>query len=113
MVAIQADKAGNFSYSRDNPYKNLQPIAPASVLSAVKYLFSGTPYRFWLTAEVSGAETPPTQAFDMKVGGFSTTGIFLGFLMLLIMTLGGFLLYEMIRIQKQGERHTHHSARHR
>lgn len=113
VAAIQADKAGNFSYSRDNPYKNLQPIAPASVLTAVKYIFTGTPYRFWLTAEVSGAETPSTQAFDMKVGGFSATGIFLGFLMALIMALGGFLLYEMIRIQKQGERRSHHSKRRR
>ncbi len=112
IAAVQADMAGNFSYSRNNPYKNLQPIAPASVLSAVRYLFTGMPYRFWLTAKISGAETPPTQAFDLKVGGFSMSEIFFGFSMLPVLILGGFLLYEIMKLQKQGAYRKRHVVRH-
>ena len=100
-LAIQADKAGNFSYQHDNPFRDLEPLLPASVFTAAARLISGTPYRFWLTAIVSGSETSPTQAFDVLVGGVSTTEMLVAFLIIIVLILGAILAVQMTSLKEK------------
>jgi hypothetical protein len=90
-LEILADGAGNFSYHHDALITS--PLLQANVLSAVREIIKGTKYRFWLTAKVQNAETGPTQMFQVTVGGFSTSEILLGVLIVLGLCIGVLLLY--------------------
>lgn len=101
VLALRADKAGNFSYQHDSPFTDLEPLLPASVLTAVKNIFSGTRYRFWLTATVLNSETPTTQAFDMVVGGISMTEVLIAFLIIIVLLLGTILVFQMTSLKEK------------
>lgn len=99
VLTLHADKAGNFSYQHDSPFADLEPLLPASVLTAVKNIFSGTHYRFWLSATVLNSETPTTQAFDMVVGGISMTEVLIAFLIIIVLLLGTILVFQMTSLK--------------
>ncbi len=90
-VEILADAAGNFSYHHDAV--STSPLLQANALSVAQEIIRGKRYRFWLTAKVQDAETEPTQMFQLIIGGFSTSEILLGVLIVLGLCIGALLMY--------------------
>ncbi|MCR4274978.1 MAG: hypothetical protein NUW02_02940 [Candidatus Campbellbacteria bacterium] len=105
QYTIASDEAGNFSY-RYGSTKNLVPLLQATVLSGLGGSLRGIPYQFWLGAVVEGVETPPTQAFEVTVGGIGIPEMLLMVIILLILGVVGLLVFEMILLRRVYE-HDH------
>ncbi len=109
QYTIASDEAGNFSY-RYGSTKNLVPLMQAAVLSGLSGSLRGIPYQFWLGAVVEGVETPPTQAFEVTVGGIGIPEMLLMVIILLILGVVGLLVFEMILLRRVYE-HDHEEHR--
>lgn len=102
-VTIATDGAGNFSY-RYGSKTNVIPLLQAAALSSLSGSLRGIPYRFWLAASVNGAETPPTQAFEMTVGGIGIPELLLMIIILLILGIVALLVFEMYLLRRVYDR---------
>jgi hypothetical protein len=105
QYTIASDEAGNFSY-RYGSTKNLVPLLQAAVLSSLSGSLRGIPYQFWLEAIVGGVATPPTQAFEVIVGGIGISEILLVVLVLLVLGVVGLLIFEMILLRRRTSKDT-------
>lgn len=99
LVVVATDGAGNFSY-RYGSKTNVIPLLQAAALSSLSGTLRGLPYRFWLAAVVNGTETPPTQAFEMTVGGIGIPELLLMVIILLILGVVALLIFEMFLLRR-------------
>lgn len=108
LITVATDGAGNFSY-RYGSKTNLIPLLQAAAVSSVSGSLRGIPYRFWLAAVVNGTETPPTQAFEMTVGGIGIPELLLMVIILLILGVVALLIFEMFLLRRVYDRDDRHN----
>jgi hypothetical protein len=96
---LSADGAGNFSY-RYSANQSVVPLLQAAALDAVTGALHGIPYRFWLAASVDGTDTPPTQSFEMTVGGIGIPELLLMIIVLLIIGVAALVAFEMVLLRR-------------
>jgi hypothetical protein len=108
-ITIATVGAGNFSFRYDSK-TNVIPLLQASALSSLKSSLRGIPYRFWLSAVVNGVETPPTQAFEMTVGGIGIPELLLLIIILLILGVVALLIFVMYLLRRMYDRDEHCSV---
>lgn len=107
LVTVVTDGAGNFSY-RYGSETNVIPLLQAAALSSLSGSLRGIPYRFWLAAVVNATETPPTQAFEMTVGGIGIPELLLMVIILLILGVVALLIFEMFLLRRVYDRDEEH-----
>lgn len=109
LITVATDGAGNFSY-RYGSKTNVIPLLQAAALSSLSGSLRGIPYRFWLAAVVDGAETPPTQAFEMTVGGIGIPEMLLMIIILLILGVVALLIFEMFLLRRVYDHDDEHNG---
>ncbi len=94
LITFPSDTAGNFSYQYATRGDFPAERKYASI-SSLGELVRGTAYRFWLSTVVDNQETPKTEVFTVRVGGFGAPELLIALAILLFVGVCLLLVFEM------------------